>query len=150
MWNASLPPISRSSPLVPRIRYGLCEYKPDIVEENQGPPEQMAGENQSAYELRKNQWIRETTPFILPEPGEFSPNPLPALDLKTEFNPLQIIVKLANIELTPDKPEYRGGSWHVEGQLVRLHFPRTCLLLTRLCRMSVFAPQLYITTHAQT
>lgn len=33
---------------------------------------------------------------------------------------LQIIVKLANIELTPDKPRYEGGTWHVEGQLVSL------------------------------
>ncbi|KAH9914462.1 uncharacterized protein B0H18DRAFT_1144445 [Fomitopsis serialis] len=30
---------------------------------------------------------------------------------------LQIIVKLANIVLTPDKPEYDGGKWHVEGCL---------------------------------
>ena len=29
---------------------------------------------------------------------------------------LQIIVKLANIHLTPEKPDYSGGSWHVEGQ----------------------------------
>ena len=28
---------------------------------------------------------------------------------------LQIIVKLANIILTPDEPEYPGGKWHVEG-----------------------------------
>ena len=28
---------------------------------------------------------------------------------------LQIIVKLANIILTPEKPEYAGGTWHVEG-----------------------------------
>jgi hypothetical protein len=28
---------------------------------------------------------------------------------------LQVIVKLASIELTPDKPRYSGGSWHVEG-----------------------------------
>ena len=28
---------------------------------------------------------------------------------------LQCIVKLANIHLTPDKPTYPGGSWHVEG-----------------------------------
>ncbi|KAG8963148.1 hypothetical protein FRC03_003349 [Tulasnella sp. 419] len=28
---------------------------------------------------------------------------------------VQIIVKLANIHLTPDKPEYGGGSWHIEG-----------------------------------
>ncbi len=28
---------------------------------------------------------------------------------------LQVICKLANIELTPEKPDYTGGSWHVEG-----------------------------------
>ncbi|KAF9929591.1 hypothetical protein FBU30_001432 [Linnemannia zychae] len=28
---------------------------------------------------------------------------------------IQVIVKLANIELTPENPEYRGGTWHVEG-----------------------------------
>ncbi|KAJ2915427.1 hypothetical protein MD484_g4988, partial [Candolleomyces efflorescens] len=30
--------------------------------------------------------------------------------------PLQIIVKLANIELTPENPKYEGGTWHVEGK----------------------------------
>ncbi|KAJ2912992.1 hypothetical protein MD484_g7417, partial [Candolleomyces efflorescens] len=30
--------------------------------------------------------------------------------------PLQVIVKLANIELTPEKSSYEGGSWHIEGQ----------------------------------
>ncbi|CAE6521604.1 unnamed protein product [Rhizoctonia solani] len=28
---------------------------------------------------------------------------------------IQVIVKLANIHLTPEKPKYGGGSWHVEG-----------------------------------
>lgn len=28
---------------------------------------------------------------------------------------VQVIVKLANIILTPEKPEYPGGVWHVEG-----------------------------------
>ncbi|PNH54770.1 hypothetical protein VD0002_g6334 [Verticillium dahliae] len=28
---------------------------------------------------------------------------------------LQVIVKLSSIELTPEKPNYAGGSWHVEG-----------------------------------
>tara|TARA_R100001163_G_scaffold41949_1_gene31730 strand:- start:5344 stop:6861 length:1518 start_codon:yes stop_codon:yes gene_type:complete len=28
---------------------------------------------------------------------------------------LQVIVKMANIELTPENPAYKGGSWHVEG-----------------------------------
>ncbi|PKS12302.1 hypothetical protein jhhlp_001602 [Lomentospora prolificans] len=30
---------------------------------------------------------------------------------------IQVIFKLANIELTPEKPEYDGGTWHVEGAL---------------------------------
>ncbi|KZV69678.1 hypothetical protein PENSPDRAFT_753199 [Peniophora sp. CONT] len=30
---------------------------------------------------------------------------------------LQVIVKLSNIHLTPEKPEYPGGSWHVEGMI---------------------------------
>ncbi|KAL5632858.1 hypothetical protein ACGC1H_005717 [Rhizoctonia solani] len=30
---------------------------------------------------------------------------------------IQVIVKLANIHLTAEKPEYSGGSWHVEGMM---------------------------------
>ncbi|KAK7061191.1 hypothetical protein R3P38DRAFT_2828031 [Favolaschia claudopus] len=30
---------------------------------------------------------------------------------------IQCIIKLANIHLTVEKPEYKGGSWHVEGML---------------------------------
>ncbi|KAH8087203.1 hypothetical protein BXZ70DRAFT_1073353 [Cristinia sonorae] len=30
---------------------------------------------------------------------------------------VQCIVKLANIHLTPEKPEYPGGNWHVEGMI---------------------------------
>lgn len=38
------------------------------------------------------------------------------VDLRKDFGKIQIIVKLANIHLTPEKPNYGGGSWHVEGQ----------------------------------
>ncbi|CAI4211668.1 unnamed protein product [Parascedosporium putredinis] len=40
-------------------------------------------------------------------------------DLKKQSpdNTIQVIVKLANIELTPENPHYAGGSWHVEGAL---------------------------------
>jgi hypothetical protein len=30
---------------------------------------------------------------------------------------VQVIVKYASIVLTPESPEYKGGSWHVEGML---------------------------------
>lgn len=38
------------------------------------------------------------------------------VDLRTVPG-LQVIVKLANIHLSPDKPQYAGGTWHIEGQL---------------------------------
>ena len=57
-----------------------------------------------------------------PEPDVFRPptEPDPTINLKEEYadNGLQIIVKLANIHLTPENPSYEGGSWHAEGQLV--------------------------------
>ncbi|RTE78942.1 hypothetical protein BHE90_006536 [Fusarium euwallaceae] len=37
--------------------------------------------------------------------------------LRERFNDLQIIVKMASIELTPKKPTFPAGSWHVEGQM---------------------------------
>jgi hypothetical protein len=59
-----------------------------------------------------------------PEPGVFKPPTTPTLDLKNKYleSGLQIIVKLANIHLTPENPSYEGGSWHVEGQLVSFLF----------------------------
>lgn len=46
------------------------------------------------------------------------------VDLKREYQGLQVIVKLANIVLTPENPSYEGGTWHVEGQKVRACSPR--------------------------
>jgi hypothetical protein len=43
----------------------------------------------------------------------------PAKTLREQFKDtgLQIIVKLASIELTPEKPEFSPGGWHVEGMM---------------------------------
>lgn len=63
--------------------------------------------------------------MVRPEPGVFEPLPSPPkLNFREVYGKrgLQVIVKLANIELTPDKPEYDGGSWHVEGQMVEFYF----------------------------
>lgn len=68
------------------------------------------------------------------------PEPLPHEDI--DYSPkesirdkfrdigLQIIVKMASIELTPEKPELAVGGWHVSGQRVTLA-PQglTCLFL---------------------
>ncbi|KEQ94462.1 hypothetical protein AUEXF2481DRAFT_66596 [Aureobasidium subglaciale EXF-2481] len=58
--------------------------------------------------------------LVLPEPKPYKPREIPEeppLDLRKEYagSGLQVIVKLANTYLTPDDPEWDGGSWHVEG-----------------------------------
>ncbi|KAK9791446.1 hypothetical protein SCARD494_07629 [Seiridium cardinale] len=41
------------------------------------------------------------------------------VNLREDFGErgLQVIVKLSSIELTPEKPTYGGGNWHIEGML---------------------------------
>ncbi|CAF3733380.1 unnamed protein product [Rotaria sp. Silwood1] len=53
--------------------------------------------------------------LIIPDVGEFKmPSSAdPNIDLRGRR--LQMIVKLANIILTPENPKYPGGVWHVEG-----------------------------------
>jgi hypothetical protein len=68
-------------------------------------------------------WFNRTHPVRQPEPGNYefiaSDGPVPESG-KTHLaqrKKIQVIVKLANIHLTPEKPTYDGGSWHIEGQL---------------------------------
>jgi len=61
------------------------------------------------------EWQENRQP-VLPEPPDvFSPPPPPSKLVDLCGRKLQVIVKLANIELTPEKPSYPGGVWHVEG-----------------------------------
>ncbi|KAF7622463.1 hypothetical protein AFLA_009000 [Aspergillus flavus NRRL3357] len=80
----------------------------------------------SGDDSSEDEQSRQVKTIKVPEPGKFSPPRWNSskFDLHDEFRDtgLQIIVKLANIELTPEKPEYYGGAWHVkEGRL--LTFP---------------------------
>ncbi|KAE8164286.1 hypothetical protein BDV40DRAFT_287038 [Aspergillus tamarii] len=78
------------------IKYTKVEYGEHIQPE---PIPPWGGAEEDAYYELTEAWEASRS-IILPEPGE-----------------LQNIVKLANIELTPENPKYEGGSWHIEGQL---------------------------------
>ncbi|KAH8813881.1 hypothetical protein DL96DRAFT_1716182 [Flagelloscypha sp. PMI_526] len=65
-------------------------------------------------------WLKSIGfPFILPDAPEQYDFALEQNFRTAELkgHTLQVIVKLANIVLTPENPEYEGGSWHVEGML---------------------------------
>ncbi|PVZ96672.1 hypothetical protein BB558_007407 [Smittium angustum] len=56
---------------------------------------------------------------VIPEDYKFDPESVPKNNITVDLkgSRLQVIVKLANIILTPEKPTYKGGVWHVEGML---------------------------------
>ncbi|CAE6479346.1 unnamed protein product [Rhizoctonia solani] len=70
------------------------------------------------YDRLYREW-EEGRPIILPfiREGGYKPGLLEKRKIWYSLagRTVQVIVKLANIHLTPDKPEYGGGSWHVEG-----------------------------------
>ncbi|KAJ5902035.1 hypothetical protein N7495_002563 [Penicillium taxi] len=96
-----------------RITWDQVEY-----EEGDEKPEQGDDEDDEVYWTRYDDWSTARK-NVQPEPGEFKPPQNSAAKLQDIFakSGLQVIVKLANIELTPDKPDYEGGTWHIEGQL---------------------------------
>ncbi|RXW15494.1 hypothetical protein EST38_g10360 [Candolleomyces aberdarensis] len=80
-----------------------------------------------APSFRRIDWWENNRTLVIPEPtlpfdseGYKLANS-DVLNLRDVYGkggrPLQIIVKLANIQLTPEKPKYEGGTWHVEGKL---------------------------------
>ncbi|KAF7970375.1 hypothetical protein HWV62_24227 [Athelia sp. TMB] len=116
MWNHTLDPLKDGRSRAPaRIPF----YGPQYGNPEDVPLEVRPARDPEEDDFWYDQRLLEMT-LIIPDVGEFSePKQTKLLDLRDEFGErgLQVIVKLANIHLTPDKPHYGGGSWHVEGQL---------------------------------
>ena len=123
LWNMTLTPL-KDLEYWQRINFDL-KFDPDpdnMAEEDK--PQQGDDEDDDTYWDRYNDWEQDTRKTVLPDAEDYvrPPRPLKSIDLKKDYGSrgLQIIVKLANIELSPEKPSYEGGTWHVEGQLVSL------------------------------
>ena len=128
MWNLSLTKYTTEQ----RIQYCTCEYDVDPEEMPRSEwPQQGINETKNDYYDRLERWKASVRVVKLPDVhGGFRPPPggprsperrsNRVVNLKRDFRDrgLQVIVKLANIHLTPENPEYSGGNWHVEGQLV--------------------------------
>ncbi|KAJ4022272.1 hypothetical protein NW752_000525 [Fusarium irregulare] len=104
-------------------RFVGCTSRSRPLEEGEPPrpdPRKVA-KNSDCLE-RDREWFERTHPEGRPEPNYPGQLRITPDDVKTSgwFNNashIQVIVKLANIHLTPEKPTYDGGSWHIEGQL---------------------------------
>ncbi|KAG0286821.1 hypothetical protein BGZ97_007299 [Linnemannia gamsii] len=92
-------------------------YEPDPEFEPEEEDEADGGESskESKVYVNEDEYYRTRLPLPVNIPEFYPRLERPIYDLKSTGKPLQFIVKLANIELSPDSPEYEGGAWHVEG-----------------------------------
>lgn len=107
--------------------------EPQIPDHQRSPSEEIERGPFTLEEVRNREWMegfdewfdankiliqREPKPFLARSHWLSQPEHRP-VDLQKDFGSsgLQIIFKLANIHLTPEKPGYEGGSWHIEGAL---------------------------------
>ncbi|TFK70996.1 hypothetical protein BDN72DRAFT_958380 [Pluteus cervinus] len=114
LWNMTLSP-SRGL-YKKRICYSDEGYHSNPADWSAAEGPQQEDEDNH---LERREYLR-THQVIQPEPGMFWPDHSDLhVDLRKEYagTGLQVIVKLANIVLTPEKPKYGGGTWHIEGQL---------------------------------
>ncbi|KAF2683338.1 hypothetical protein K458DRAFT_45137 [Lentithecium fluviatile CBS 122367] len=95
-----------------RIALPMADYTNETLGEDEMRKIKEDEENETTRIIDKG------TPFV------FDKLHLKSEDIEDKFaflgggeRKVQVIVKLANIMLTPDKPNYDGGSWHIEGQL---------------------------------
>ncbi|MCX4881995.1 DUF4246 domain-containing protein [Streptomyces sp. NBC_00847] len=98
--------------------FGWYDSEPEYPNKSSYSDDGAYAEALSAWEEAQDDWWENRRPAI-PDAPAFTPPGLPDESARVDLRGrrLQVIVKLATIHLTPDKPEYPGGSWHVEGMM---------------------------------
>ncbi|KAK4119639.1 hypothetical protein N657DRAFT_626454 [Parathielavia appendiculata] len=104
-------------------REGPVSYDPEDVEylsDDEVEREMSDLEAKKARKVQRLKWRLIRDP-LLPEPLAFD-SPVEykvrqKLRKRFKHTGLQVIVKMASIELTPEKPDFPLGSWHIEGQM---------------------------------
>ncbi|WP_343242098.1 DUF4246 domain-containing protein [Streptomyces sp. SID9727] len=119
LWENVLTDLRR--PLPPRIEadpYGWYGPEPDYPDEEDYSDKEAYEQAVVAHEAAQDDWYENRRPVVPDAPDFTPPEPCDASDrVALRGRRLQVITKLATIHLTPEKPEYAGGSWHVEGML---------------------------------
>ncbi|AZM48396.1 DUF4246 domain-containing protein [Streptomyces sp. WAC 06738] len=98
--------------------YGWYDSEPEYPDEEDHSDKAAYEEAVRAWEQAQDDWWENRSP-VIPDAPAFTPPEPPGDSARVDLRGrrLQVIVKLATIHLTPDRPEYAGGSWHVEGMV---------------------------------
>nr|WP_323378874.1 DUF4246 domain-containing protein [Streptomyces smaragdinus] len=120
LWEKVLTDLRNPRPV--RIKtdpYGWYDSEPEYPDRDAfGDDKEALKEAMDAWSTAQDEWWENRAP-VIPDAPAFTPPEVPdaAARVNLRGRDLQVIVKLATIHLTPEKPEYPGGSWHVEGML---------------------------------
>ncbi|PRH78446.1 DUF4246 domain-containing protein [Streptomyces solincola] len=125
--------LARFRPLLENVLTDLRHPRPPRIEADpygwydSAPrrPDKSAYGDDAAYADAVRAWERAQDDYwenrrpVVPDAPEFTPPAPPEESTRVDLRGrrVQVIVKLATLHLTPEKPEYPGGSWHVEGML---------------------------------
>ncbi|KAI3578651.1 hypothetical protein IWW34DRAFT_737870 [Fusarium oxysporum f. sp. albedinis] len=105
--------------------FHFCEEPSDkeLLHQDYSDPEEAYFKGSQRRKLDEA-WFKSTHRVNVPDadPNAAGHVKITAGDVKTTGffkgkEQIQVIIKLANIYLTPENPSYDGGSWHTEGQL---------------------------------
>ncbi|KAI8269540.1 hypothetical protein K4K58_001209 [Colletotrichum sp. SAR11_239] len=116
----------------PESRPQESDEQPREEDEYNDDYEDSDDEPESLTWRRDKIWYNATHPLSRPNIPPYTRMPITGEDVRLQngffdnAERIQVIVKLANIHLTPEKPTYDGGSWHIEG-LLNEHICATAL-----------------------
>ncbi|MET9675638.1 DUF4246 domain-containing protein [Streptomyces sp. NPDC006482] len=98
--------------------YGWYDSEPERPDKSSYSDDAAYTEALDAWEEALEDWWDNRRP-VIPDAPAFTPPEPPDASARVDLRGrrLQVIVKLATIHLTPEDPEYPGGSWHVEGMM---------------------------------
>ncbi|MFF9277059.1 DUF4246 domain-containing protein [Streptomyces griseosporeus] len=119
LWENVLTDLRHPRPLrIEADPYGWYDSEPEYPDKSAYSDDEAYAEAVRAWEEAQDDWWENRRP-VVPDAPAFTAPEVPGEGDRVclRGRRLQVIVKLASIHLTPEKPEYPGGSWHVEGML---------------------------------
>ncbi|KAF2649455.1 hypothetical protein K491DRAFT_698080 [Lophiostoma macrostomum CBS 122681] len=91
--------------------------KNEISDQGYDPDDPEECDEETVKEIKWKMVRKPRIPGVSFEDIDYAPADGKRLVDKYRETGLQVIVKMASIELTPEKPEFPVGGWHVEGQM---------------------------------
>ncbi|MER6186665.1 DUF4246 domain-containing protein [Streptomyces sp. NPDC001652] len=119
LWENVLTDLRHPRPVrIEADPYGWYDSEPEYPDKTSYSDDEAYAEALQAWEEAHDSWWEDRQP-VIPDAPVFTPPAMPDASARVDLRgrSLQVIVKVAAIHLTPDKPEYPGGSWHVEGMM---------------------------------